>query len=265
MKIQGQLKTLFVVIGFLIAVSISACGDDNGPGPDKSPILSVSIDTLDFDTMSTSRMFTISNSGDADLSWSLTSDNSSWLESISPDSGTILDDSSEVTVTIDRAGLASGTYNAKIYVSSNGGSDTIAIIMDVPAVLELVLTLPQISTTECQTIEAPITVVNFIDIGGVQLNIQYDTLRITYDSVTTGYLDGATINASSGIIHIVWADISGTNPVTIPDGDSLAIIHFSDLSGISQLAFTGYNTIGDAYGETVTIELTDGSAECTVK
>lgn len=365
MRRQGQLKTLFVVIGFLIAISITACGDDNGPGPDKSPILSISNDTLDFGQISTSKVFTISNSGDADLSWSITSgtsswidsyspdsgtiladssevtltidrtglasgtysaeiyitsnggddtvfvtmavpvveipvlspstntidfgaintigtfiisnsgnidlswsitsDNSSWLVSISPESGTILTDSSEVTITIDRIGLASGAYSAEIYISSNGGDDTIFVTMEVPTVQELVLTLPQISTTECQSIEAPITVINFTDIGGAQLGIEYDTLRITYDSVISDYLNGAMINASSGIVHIVWADITGSNPVTIADGETLATIHFTDLSGISQLTFTGHNSIGDASGETVQVIFNDGYVECTAK
>ncbi len=99
--------------------------------PVNAPIMTVSPDMFtsaqEPDTQITQTM-TISNSGDADLSWTLYEDNATncsaandipWL-SAAPASGTVISGSAAIVdVTFDSAGMTDGVYNADLCLSSN--------------------------------------------------------------------------------------------------------------------------------------------------
>ena len=90
------------------------------------PIMNVTPTMLDFGDSSTSKTFTISNSGNADLNWSLTNKNNECL-SYSTTSGTISPaGSTSVTVTLNRAAMHTD-MNTIIGVSDGTNSQSITI------------------------------------------------------------------------------------------------------------------------------------------
>ena len=90
------------------------------------PIMNVSPTVLDFGDSSTSKTFTISNSGSADLNWSLTNASNECL-SYSTTSGTISPaGSTTVTVTLNRAAMHTD-LNTSIGVSDGTNSQSITI------------------------------------------------------------------------------------------------------------------------------------------
>lgn len=90
------------------------------------PIMNVTPSILDFGDSSTSKTFTISNSGNADLNWSLTNINNECL-SFSNTSGTISPaGSTTVTITLNRAAMHTD-LNTSIGVSDGTNSQSITI------------------------------------------------------------------------------------------------------------------------------------------
>jgi hypothetical protein len=100
----------------------------NYGGSDK-PTLSVPPTSLNFGSSSTSKQFSIKNSGTGTLTWSI-SDNRTWI-SVSPTSGSTTTETDYITVTVNRSGLSSGSYSGTVSISSNGGSTSVSIIMSV--------------------------------------------------------------------------------------------------------------------------------------
>ncbi|NQT63603.1 MAG: carboxypeptidase regulatory-like domain-containing protein [Candidatus Marinimicrobia bacterium] len=94
-----------------------------------TPELSVSITTLDFGSTSSSLPFTIINSGEGTLEWSVV-ENSDWI-SVNPANGNIADEQSSVIVSVDRSGLSAGDYTETIAITSNGGSSSIQVTTNV--------------------------------------------------------------------------------------------------------------------------------------
>jgi len=94
-----------------------------------SPELAVSVANLDFGLTSTSLPFTISNTGEGALDWSV-SENSDWI-SLNPTNGSISDDEASVTISVDRVGLEPGEYAESITVASNAGSAIVQVSMTV--------------------------------------------------------------------------------------------------------------------------------------
>ena len=121
--------TLTLILLFII----SGCGsDDSSPtSPVANPEISVSISTLNFESNDTEKTFTISNSGEGTLEWTISTDES-WIN-ISPESGSTTSESDEVTITVTRAGASDGNYNGTITIEPNAGSGkTISVQMVIP-------------------------------------------------------------------------------------------------------------------------------------
>ncbi len=95
--------------------------------PDE-PTLSITPTSLDFGSSETTLPFDVANAGSGDLTWSVT-DNQEWI-STSPTSGT---NYGTVNVSVSRDGLSVGDYSGTVTVSSNGGTDDVAVLMNVPA------------------------------------------------------------------------------------------------------------------------------------
>ncbi len=91
------------------------------------PVLSVSPISLDFGETTESLKFTISNTGNAELNWSI-SNISSTLISVSPMSGSIpANGYKEVTVALDRATMT-GDLTASVIVSGGNKEETVSIV-----------------------------------------------------------------------------------------------------------------------------------------
>jgi hypothetical protein len=92
----------------------------------QTPELEVMPESLDFGYIDVTRELTITNRGGGTLTWDL-SESEDWL-SLSTTAGT---DRQTVTATVDRTGLAQGNYSGAISVTSNGGSETVPVMMTV--------------------------------------------------------------------------------------------------------------------------------------
>jgi hypothetical protein len=99
--------------------------------PPPFPLIGVTPDTLDFVVGTTARSFAIGNLGGGILTWNITDDLPAWLQ-VPVDSGdTVSGNSAAIDVQIARIGLAPGTYQHTITVTSNGGSAGVLVTMAV--------------------------------------------------------------------------------------------------------------------------------------
>jgi len=121
--------SLLVVTLSLILFAIGCENDENSTAPKTTPELWISSITPDFGSEETTKYFTIENSGDGILEWSIIT-NQDWLV-VSPLSGSNTDDTDSIMVTVNRDFLSTGFYSGMIYVSSNGGIKTILVSMNV--------------------------------------------------------------------------------------------------------------------------------------
>lgn len=93
----------------------------------ETPILIVSPTSISFLEYQTGNSFLIRNGGIETLQWNVSSADT-WI-SLNPMAGF---DDGIVSVTVDRTGLAGGTYYGSILVTSNGGDATVVVTMMVP-------------------------------------------------------------------------------------------------------------------------------------
>ncbi|NQU86814.1 MAG: PKD domain-containing protein [Mariniphaga sp.] len=95
----------------------------------EEPALSVTPVSLDFGILTTQLPFDIQNSGTGTLTWSIMEE-ISWLV-LSPVSGETTIETDQVSVDINRAGLAPGNYSDTITITSNGGNQDVEVLMEV--------------------------------------------------------------------------------------------------------------------------------------
>ena len=127
------------------------------------------------------------------------------------------------------------------------------------------LRIPHDTLASCSTstFMVPVTVRNFQGISGVQLYIRYDTSVLAYSTLTSDTLNGATINASEGLISMIWEDFA--NPITLADNDTLLFITFTRPTGgyfFSHLLFTGNNEVVNEVGDPLPLTPYSGSITC---
>ena len=118
--------------------------------PSQLPLLSVSpAPSFNLGTMnageSVSQIFSISNAGGGTLAWSV-SDDQPWI-TINPTSGT---NSGTVTININTAGLSPSIYSGTIIVTSNGGSKSGSISLNIQPTIQPTTSTP-IATTPIAT------------------------------------------------------------------------------------------------------------------
>ncbi|HUV31438.1 MAG TPA: right-handed parallel beta-helix repeat-containing protein [Acidobacteriota bacterium] len=101
------------------------------------PTLVVAPDTLDFEAVLTEATLTIINSGGGTLNWAV-SDDREWI-SVAPPGGSTTSETDDVIVTVDRGDLEPGLYEGTVTVESDGGEETVHVVM---AVGEPLLVVP---------------------------------------------------------------------------------------------------------------------------
>jgi hypothetical protein len=86
----------------------------------------------------TEKTFTITNSKSGTLTWEVGdpvykgNGEQGWITSIIPSSGSTTTEEDEFTVTVNKEGLSSGIYRAKIPITSNGGDKDVTVFLLVP-------------------------------------------------------------------------------------------------------------------------------------
>ncbi|MGB9595700.1 MAG: BACON domain-containing protein, partial [Candidatus Poribacteria bacterium] len=168
--------------------------------PEPDPVLSFTPSSLNFGTTDTQKTLTITNNGGKTLDWQ-TSKGQTWL-SISPSSGSLSSGQSQtITVTVNRAGLASGNYSDTISITSNGGSGSISVSMSVPEPSPSLSISP--TSIDFGTINTQMTF-NITNSGGGTLNWQASkqqlwlTILPTTGSLTAGKSQTVTLTINRG-------------------------------------------------------------------
>lgn len=95
------------------------------------PVLTTSVSELDFGSVTTELTFDITNTGEGELDWTITTSLPAKV-TMNPDSGATQGETDTVTVTVDRSGVAQGTYNPTVNIASDGGNAEIALTIVVP-------------------------------------------------------------------------------------------------------------------------------------
>lgn len=90
------------------------------------PVLAVSTETLDFGTSTTQLTFDITNTGEGELDWTITTSIPAKI-TVNPTSGNTQAETDTITVTVNRTGIAPGTYNPTVNITSDGGNATITL------------------------------------------------------------------------------------------------------------------------------------------
>jgi len=81
--------------------------------------------SLDFGSNETIKTFSLKNDGSGTLTWTIT-DNKDWI-SVTPTQGSTTDETEAISITVDRSNLAAGSYTGQVTITSNGGTETVAI------------------------------------------------------------------------------------------------------------------------------------------
>lgn len=197
---------------FAIEVIETSSGND--------PILSVSPTTLNFGTSQTSMTFTVSNSGGGTLNWSAAENpDETWITSVSPGSGSLnAGEEDIVTVTVDRTGLADGSYTGTISVTSNGGNQDVTVNMTV--------------SSQADYVQRVNTGGSSYTTGG---SVTFDADQ-AYSSGGWGYVEGNVYSTSDPIDEtnddiLYQTERWGMSAYrfTVDDGTYQVILHFAEI------------------------------------
>ena len=101
----------------------------------EEPTLSVTPETLDLANTGIEAVFEVTNSGSGTLDWTITP-TEPWLGA-SPATGTTTIEADEITVSVDRSGLAPGDHTGLLQVASNGGDQIVTVNLTVDEAPEL--------------------------------------------------------------------------------------------------------------------------------
>lgn len=261
-------RVLVGLLSLAAFVAVASCSENGPNGPiDITPPLGITdlrVDSID--------------GGTAYLSWTAPGDDgaigtaTTYDLRYATDSATINDWTSSTAAENVPAPQPSGSSESfelsgltpnTVYYFAIKSSDEVGNTSDTSniAVLRpLSLILPNLQMVDCSTAAVPMTVERFSEVAGFEIHVQYESQHATYDSITSTYISNATINESAEIINFVWADIG--NLVTVPNGDTLLTIHFSDLTDSCQLAFKENTEVVNIEGDPFVVDLEDGSIEC---
>jgi hypothetical protein len=127
----------------VLLVALGGCGDDECSTcvDDNQPKLSLDPKSLDLGADQLTHQFNVVNKGKNSLEWSA-STSAPWLQVV-PSSGTTTTEVDPVVVTVDRTDLDLGSYSTHVVVTSNGGSDSVAVAMEVvPGLFEIAVKTP---------------------------------------------------------------------------------------------------------------------------
>jgi len=216
------------MLAALVALlAASGCSGDSSPAPGSTPgpvpVLSVSPDNLVFagqtgNVTPVSLPLSVANTGGGTLSWTA-SDNAAWL-SVSPGNGTA---PSTLTVSVDTAGLAAGTYDGAVTIVSAGAAGS-------PGVVPVTLTVT----------DSPPAPVLSVTPGILSFTGQAGGGNPASQSLSVANSGGGTLSwtASDNAAWLSAAPAGGTAPSTL----TVSV----DAAGLAAGAYNGAVTIASA-------------------
>jgi hypothetical protein len=217
--------------------------DDGSGSPPEDPTISLSTSSLSPSTNEGSSpsndSFTVSNSGDGTLNYSI-SDDASWL-SVSPTSGSSTGEADTVTVSYSTAGLSPDNYSATITVSDPNATNnpqTISVSLTVNALPATISLSPGSLSPSC-------------DEGS----------NAAADSFTVQNTGGSTTLSYSITDNVSWLSCSPTSGTSDGEADTITVIYST--SGLSAGSYNGTITVSDPNAtnnpQTITVSLTVNS------
>ena len=187
--------------------------------------LILSENSLNFGEETTELSFIISNSGNGELNWSLTSSDS-WI-SANPTSGTITTNTENITVNVSRSGLSPNTYSGSISVDSNGGNQSVSVTMVVPEGPS-----PTISVNPTN-----------LDFGGSETQLSFTISNVGEETLNW------SISADQS-----WISLWPSSGSTTTEEDEISVT--VDRTGLSYGAYSGnLNITSDGGNETVSVDM----------
>ncbi|MCP4715929.1 MAG: tandem-95 repeat protein [Deltaproteobacteria bacterium] len=217
----------------------SGGGGGGGGGGNRPPVtlppesLQV-LGLVDFEDRAFVKVFDITNAADTgSLQWTIGEPlyvaDTGWIGSIMPSSGTT-SDSSEVTMSVSRQGLAPGVYEAVLPVTSNSGETEISVVMEVTAD-----PVPALDTSELDLgLIATEAVFNVANLGGGELSC---SSAVTYQD-GDGWL---SLNGDAGLLG---------------QGETASMTVFADRTGLDPGLYEALITISSGFGtEEITVRM----------
>ncbi|MGE5364269.1 MAG: cohesin domain-containing protein [Bacteroidota bacterium] len=125
------------------------------------------------------------------------------------------------------------------------------------------LTIPSLYNTIGDQIKVPLIAENFVKVGSITLEIQYNTASLTYKGISDQFAgtEQLVANAKDGVVYINWAGINALNIAK----DSLLSINFEYNGGVSGIAFNkSKSEITSDNGQIYYVEYVDGSVKMNV-
>ena len=180
------------------------------------PQLSVDPERLNLGYSGVQASFQIHNSGGGQLNWQIEGNwNAPWISGISPLSGT---NDGQVTVQIDRTDLTAGIYRKTLHITSNGGEDSLKIIVKVSSPENFNLRMVAGGQDyidragELWRADQPYTPGDWGYVGG-KVNVEKDSIKNTTDP------------------YLYQTERYGLNAYKfdVPDGRYTVILHFAEI------------------------------------
>lgn len=121
------------------------------------------------------------------------------------------------------------------------------------------VSIPVVEADAGSTVNVPINVSNFNDVGSLTLVIDYDAGALTFNGIENAARDGFNVNASGGEIRIVWFDQTANNPINITSG-KLLDLNFDFVGGSTALTIdAGASEVTDSGANPFAVSYSSGS------
>ena len=121
---------LLMALGLLF-LAIGCDSDDEEEPPPPAGHLTLEAASLDFSTTITEQQITLSNTGDADLTWNISDPSVPYWTDVDPTSGNLVADAqTQITIRVERTGVSPGTTTATLMFLSDENDDTLLVSVE---------------------------------------------------------------------------------------------------------------------------------------
>lgn len=177
------------------------------------PDMELSTSSLNFSSTTNSQSFSVQNFGDENLLWTITS-NQTWLTT-SPSNGTTGGgQASPVAVNVNRGSLVPGQYTGQLSLSSNGGSATVSVSIDVAQPVTKVLYTQYTSSDNTLGYE----IYSMNSDGTSRVNLTNNGFYDSAPAWSPSFNKIAFESSRAGVVSIYTMNANGSQPVRLTSG-----------------------------------------------